>query len=84
MVPLLTRSISSWSYSVETLKAFCWPGVGARKPLLALARRAAPPVSRNQPESLPFVVVPKSSKSSRRSALPRVQASSAPRTSTSP
>ena len=46
MVPLLTRSISSWSYSVETLNACCWPGVGARKPLLALARSATAPVRR--------------------------------------
>ena len=46
IVPLLTRSISAWSYSVETLNAFCWPGVGARKPLLMLARRAAAPLSR--------------------------------------
>ena len=37
MVPLLTRSISTRSNSVETLKAFDWPGVGARKPVLSAA-----------------------------------------------
>ena len=84
MVPLFTRSISVWSYWVVTLKAFCCPGVGTRNPVLALARTAAAGASRKRPDSLPFVAVPKSSKSSGRTALPRVQASSRPRTSMSP
>ena len=84
MVPLFTRSISVWSYWVVTLKAFCCPGVGARNPVLALARRAAAGASRKRPDSLPLVAVPKSSKFSTRRALPRVHASSPPRTSRSP
>ena len=46
MVPLFTRSISARSHSVETLNAFCWPGVGARKPLLTPPRSAAAPFNR--------------------------------------
>ena len=84
MVPLFTRSIRVWSYWVVTLNAFCWPGVGARKPVLAPARRAAAGARRTRPDSFPFVAVPKSSKSSSRRALPTVHASPSPRTSRSP
>ena len=64
---------------VEMLKPFCWPGVGARNPLLTLARTKA-----KRAEILPLVVAPKSSKCSKRSALPIVYSSSGSLISTSP
>ena len=67
------------SNQLEMLKPCCWPGVGARNPLLTLAR-----TKRKRPDTLPFVVVPKSSKFSMRTAVPSVQARSAPLTSRSP
>ena len=59
--------------AVVTLKAFCWPGVGARKPVLTAARSENESVSPARAEILPFVVVPKSSKFSTRTAVPTVQ-----------
>ena len=79
MVPLFTRSPSAGSKMVAMLKPFCWPGVGARKPLLTLARTKP-----TRAETLPLVVVPKSSKRSTRTADPMVQSPSAPFSSTSP
>ena len=79
MVPLFTRSIRVGSYWVLTLNAFCWPGVGARNPVLALARTAAAGASLTRPDSLPLTAAPKSAK-----ALQPVHASSPPRTSRSP
>ena len=66
------------SKTVEMLKPFCWPGVGARNPLLTLARTKA-----KRAETLPLVVVPKSSKCSTRSAPPTVQSPSTSLTSRS-
>ncbi len=79
MVPLFTRSPRAGSNWVEMLKPFCWPGIGARNPLLTLARTKP-----KRPESLLFIVVPKSSKCSTRTAVPSVQSVSAPFSSTSP
>ena len=79
MVPLFTRSPSAGSKMVEMLNPFCWPGVGARNPLLTLARTKP-----TRPESLLFIVGPKSSKCSIRTADPSVQLSSAPVSSMSP
>ena len=41
IVPLLKRSLRAGSKTVDMLKPFCWPGVGARNPLLTLARTKA-------------------------------------------
>ena len=73
MEPLFTRSPSAGSKMVEMLKPFCCPGVGARNPLLTLAR-----TKWKRPESLLFIVVPKSSKCSMRTAEPTVQSRSIP------
>ena len=56
--------------AVVTLNACCCPGVGARNPVLTAPRSAAMPVSLRRPETLPLTVVPKSSKSSNRTAVP--------------
>ena len=73
MVPLLTRSPSVGSKMVEMLKPSCSLGVGARKPLLTFARTKP-----KRPESSLFIVLPKSSKCSMRTAVPSVQSSSRP------
>ena len=66
---------------VEMLNPFCWPGVGARNPLLRLARKKP-----TRADSLPFTVVPKSSNLSIRTADPivQVQSSLTPVASASP
>ena len=79
MTALLTRSPTVGSNQLEMLNPFCCPGVGARNPVLTLPRR-----NLNRPDTLPFVVVPKSSKFSTRTAVPSVQSLSMPDTSRSP
>ena len=79
MTALLTRSPTVGSNQLEMLNPFCCPGVGARNPLLTLPRTKP-----SRPEALPFVVVPKSSKFSTRTAPPRVHAPSGSVTSRSP
>ena len=59
--------------AVVTLNAFCCPGVGARNPVLTAARNENASCSATRVETLPFVVVPKSLKFSKRSAVPSVQ-----------
>ena len=66
------------------LKAFCWPGVGARKPVLALPRRAKPSETVVRAATFPFTVVPKSENLSTRPATPNVHAPAGSRNSTSP
>ena len=75
MVPLLTRSRRCRSNWVDTLNAFCCPGVGARKPVLRLPRKAKPSARAKRAASLPFRVAPKSSKSSKRSGPADIPAS---------
>ena len=79
MVPLFTRSPSAGSKMVEMLNPFCCPGVGARNPVLTLARTKPA-----RAETLPLVVVPKSSKFSMRTADPKVQPPSGSFSSRSP
>ena len=59
-------------------------GSRARKPVLRLPRNATRPESGTRPESLPFRVLPKSAKCSKRTAVPTAQSRVAPRSSTSP
>ena len=83
-MPLLDSPPVSGSNAVVTLKAFCWPGVGARKPVLAAARIDTPSPTTRRPETFAFVVLPKPSKSSMRSAVVTVHISSGSSNSTSP
>ena len=78
MTPLLIRSPSTGSNQLVMLNAFCWPGVGARKPVLTPARTKP-----TRADTLPLSVVPKSSNSSTRTAVPTVQSSSMSVASTS-
>ena len=70
--------------AVVTLNACCCPGVGARNPLLTAPRTETTSVSPTRAESLPFVVVPKSSKYSDRMAVPTVHWPPGSLNSTSP
>ena len=66
MVPLFTKSPIEKSNSVVTLNAFCWPGVGARKPLLTAARTAKLSVNANRPDTLRRLFVIDGSKALRK------------------
>ena len=83
IVPRLTNSPVVGSNCVDTLKAFCWPGVGARKPVLALARTAKPSATAARAAVFQLRVLPKSAKRSKRRAPAQMKRSSASETSTS-